>query len=417
MKAINFTKEKIGWMFYDFANQSFVTIMVTVLFSMYFKDIIVAQEEIGTALWARSVSISMILVALTAPFIGALADQTQSRKLSLIIVTYISILFTILLFFMKQGDILKTMIIFIVAKYCYTIGTVIYNSFLPDIAEKHELNRFSGLSWGIGYLGGLFALFAVMPIARLNLENYLNYRFSFILVAIIFFVFSIPTFIWLKEKKRNIKQQINGFKSMIHMTIQQLYDTAKSIRKYSELIKFLISFFLFSNGIFVVISFASIYGSTRFGMTEMNMITYFIIAQPSAFLGAWLFGYVVDWIGAKKAISITLIIWMIAIIGAYLVMNKSQFYFIGILAGFAMGSTQACSRTLLATLTPENKSAEFFGFYSVFASLATIAGLLIYGEISRITGNQKNAILSIIIFFILSFIVMQFVKLGRNHET
>ena len=405
MEKLTFNKEKIGWMFYDFANQSFVTVIVTVLFSMYFKDVIVGQEELGTALWGRAISISLFLVVLIAPLIGTMADFSNSRKLLLMIVTYTSIIFTVLLYFVKPGAVAMTMIIFIIAKFCYTIGTVFYNSFLPDIVEKHEIGRFSGLSWGIGYLGGLFSLLVVMPIIKLRLSDYLNYRYSFVVVAFIFTVFSIPTFVWLKERNRQKFERVN----YLVVGLKRLLNTAKNIKCYKELTKFLFSYFLFNNGIFVVISYASIYGSTQFDMTAMDMITYFIIAQPSSFLGATIFGYIFDKIGAKKSIIITLILWILVIIGAYFCINKYQFYVVGIGAGFALGSSQSCSRTFLALLTPSQKTAEFFGFYSVVGSFATILGLLFYGEISRITGDQKNAILSILLFFALGFIMMLFV--------
>ncbi len=406
MEKIKLTKEKVGWILFDFADSSFVTIIVTVLFSMYFKDIVVGKAEIGTALWGRAIGISMFFVAILAPIMGAVADYSHSRKKLLVIFSFITIIFTALLYTVMPQNIVKAMIFFIIANFCFNMANVFYNAFLPDIAEKHEIGRISGISWGIGYLGGLAALFLVLPIIQKELDNFLNYRLSFVMVAIFFLVFSIPTFIWLKERpSKNLTKR-----NYISTGLKRVIETAKNIKKFKELLKFLISYFLFNDGITVIISFAAIYGSTQFNMNAQEMIFYFILAQPASFLGAIIFGFVLDKIGAKKSINITLILWMFVVIGAYLCTTKYQFYLVGISAGFVMGSSQSNSRTMFAQLTPVKKASEFFGFYSVTGRLASIAGPLVYGEISRISGNQKNAIISILIFFVLGFIVLQFVN-------
>jgi UMF1 family MFS transporter len=410
MNKIKYTKEKIGWILYDFSNQSFITIIVTILFSMYFQNIVVGEGEYGTALWGRAISVSMILVVLFAPIMGAIADYSHSRKKLLFIFSYLTILFTMLLYFVNQGDIKKGLLFFIIANFGYSMCSVFYNSFLPDVAEKSEIGRLSGLSWGLSYLGGLLSLFIILPIVSLDLPNNLSYRYSFVLVALMFVVFSIPTFLWLKEKKKQIITSTN----YIIIGFNRLLETAKNIKQYKELLKFLLSYFLYTNGILVVVFFASIYGSTEFGMTPMDMLMYFIIAQPSSFLGAWLFGYVFEKLGAKKSISITLIIWFLVILGAYFAANKYQFYFVGVGAGFALGSSQGNSRALLALFTPTNRTTEFFGFYSVITCLGSIFGPFIYGEIARITNSQRNSVLSVLVFFLLGFIFLQFVNVDKG---
>jgi UMF1 family MFS transporter len=406
MQKLKLTKEKTGWIFFDFADSSFVTIIVTVLFSMYFKNIVVGKEEYGTVLWSVATSISLLFVVLLAPIMGAIADFSHSRKLLLVVSACVTIFFTALLFFVKEGDIYLAMLFFIVAFVPYNMCKVFHNSFLSDIAEKHEIGRISGISWGIGYLGGLIALLLVMPIVKLDLVNHLNYRFSFVVVALFFLVFALPTFILLKERQRPRIQRenyiIEGYNRILH--------TARNVRKYKELVKFLISYFFYNNGISVVIFFAAIYGSTRFNMSAMEMLFYFVLAQPSSFVGALIFGYILDKIGAKKSINYTLILWMFVILGAFFCASKSQFYIVGICAGFVIGCSQANSRTMFATLTPQEKSSEYFGFYGVTDALASIAAPLAYGLIAYLTGDQRYSILSVLVFFVLGFIMLQFVK-------
>ena len=410
MKKINLSSEKIGWFFYSFADSSYITVIVTVLFSLYFKEIIVGQAELGTALWGRAISISMLIVAFLAPIMGAVADYSHSRKLLLIICTYITIIFTALLFFLTPGQIGWAMLLLIIANSSFNMSNVFNNSFITEIAEQDEIGRISGLAWGIGYLGGLSALLIILPIINTNSHNYLNYRFSFLVVAIFFLIFSLPAFILLKGKR----QQKREAKSYLMIAISRLIDTGRQIKKYHELLKFLGSYFLYNDGITVVISFAAIYGSSRFGMSAQEMIIYFIFAQPSSFLGAFVFGYFYDRFGAKCSINISLIIWIFVIFGAYLCPNKNLYYLVGICAGFVMGATQSNSRTLFAMLSPRNKATEFFGFFSVTGRLASIIGPIIYGEVARITNNQKNSILSVLVFFIFGIIFFQFVNIKKG---
>jgi len=184
----------------------------------------------------------------------------------------------------------------------------------------------------------------------------------------------------------------------------------ENIRNLNELVKFILSYLIYNDGIVVVISFAAIYGSARFGMSGQQLIKYFIIMQPSSMVGAFVFGYILDKIGAKKTILISLLIWIIVVLGAFFCTTIQQYYIIGIIAGLAIGSSQSSSRAMLALLTPSDKTAEFFGFYSFSGRMASIIGPLVYGEIARITNDQRYSILSLIVFFVIGAIVLSTVN-------
>ena len=394
------TKNIVGWVMYDFANSSFTTIIVTVVYSVYFKKVVVNQGELGTALWGRAVSISMLMVAVSAPIFGAVADYSRSKKKFLFINCYLTVIFTALLYFVKAGNIFTGMLFFIIANFGFNSGNVFYNALLPDIASRDELGKVSGLGWGIGYIGGLISLVLVLPLVN----NHLT-RLVFPTVAVFFGLFALITFFLLKEVRKPSKRT-NYFKTAVNRIIKSF----ENIRRFRELVKFIISYLIYNDGIIIVISFAAIYGATRFGMNQKQLITYFIIANVTSMFGAIIFGYVLDKIGAKRTISVTLFIWLIVVIWAFFCKNAKEFYFVGMLAGIAIGSSQSSSRTMLALLTPREKTAEFFGFYSVTGRLASIFGPLVYGEISRITGNQRWAILSVIMFFVMGFFVLQTVN-------
>lgn len=393
-------KKIFGWVMYDFANSSFTTIIVTVIYSVYFKDVVVNAGELGTALWGRSVSISMLMVALLGPIFGAVADFSRAKKRFLFYTTYLTIIFTALLYFVKAGDITKGMIFFIIANFGFNSALVFYNALLPEIAARKDLGKVSGWGWGVGYLGGLTSLLLVLPLVHNKLI-----RLTFPAVALFFLIFSLFTFFLLKEFRRP-SRRTNYFRTAFN----RIRTSGRNIKKFNELVKFFISYLIYNDGIVIVISFASIYGATRFDMSPKQLITYFIFAQLTSVLGAFVFGYVLDKIGAKKTISITILIWICVILGAFFSQTIKHYYLVGMLAGIAIGSSQSSSRTMLALLTPDTKMAEFFGFYSFTGKMASIAGPLLYGEIARATGSQKWAIISVLFFFITGLIILQTVK-------
>jgi UMF1 family MFS transporter len=209
----------------------------------------------------------------------------------------------------------------------------------------------------------------------------------------------------LKEVRRPSKRT-NYFKT----ALRRIKTSAQNVSQFKELLKFIISYLIYNDGIVVVISFAAIYGASRFGMSTKQLITYFIIMQPTSMLGAFIFGYVLDKIGAKKTITISLIIWLAVVIWAFFCQSITEYYFVGLLAGIAIGSSQSSSRTMLALLTPDDKMAEFFGFYSFTGKMASIIGPVVYGEIARVTSDQRWAILAIGVFFLIGITILQSVN-------
>ncbi|MCK4957634.1 MAG: MFS transporter [Candidatus Cloacimonetes bacterium] len=403
----NSTKNILGWLMYDFANSSFTTIIVTVVYSVSFRNVVVNKGELGTALWGRAVSISMLFVALSAPIFGAIADYSRSKKKFLFINCYLTVIFTGLLYFVKAGDVFLGMLFFIIANFGFNSGNVFYNALLPDVASRENMGKISGLGWGVGYVGGLISLIMILPLVHNN-----QTRLVFPVVALFFGVFALFTFILLREVRKPSKRT-NYFKTAYH----RIMTTARHMKDFKELIKFILSYLVYNDGIIIVISFAAIYGSVRFGMDQKQLIIYFIIANLTSVIGSFLFGFITDKIGAKKTISVSLFIWIFVVLAAFFSSSIKQYYFVGALAGTVIGASQSTSRTMLALLTPDSKMTEFFGFYAVTGRIASIFGPLIYGEISRITGEQKWAILSVTVFFALGLILLNFVDEEKGKYT
>ncbi len=397
---LKLNKPLLGWMMYDFANSAFTTIIVTVVYSVYFINTVVGGDAgYGEMLWGRAIGISMTLVALTAPILGAVADYSRSKKKFLFINTYLTVIFTALLYFVGPGQISKGMIFFIIANYGFNSANVFYDAFLPEITTSDNIGKVSGFGWALGYLGGMLAL-----VLSLILLQY-DIRWVFPMISVHFFVFSLFTFFWLKEVRLPSKRT-NYFKT----AYMRVYNSLKNMRSYPELLKFMLSYFIYNDAITTVIVFASIYGITRFDMNTQDMLIYFILAQFTSILGSALFGWLTDKKGVKLSLSISLIIWISVVIWAFFCSTAFEYYFVGLLAGLAIGSSQSNSRTMLSMLTPNDRQAEFFGFYTLTGRLSSIIGPIMYGWIAHVTGDIRYSILSLLVFFLAGWIALQFVN-------
>ncbi|MGE5497641.1 MAG: MFS transporter, partial [Syntrophothermus sp.] len=362
-------------------------------------------------LWGLAVSISMILAAALSPPLGAIADSSRNRKRFLLLFTLVSIICTSLMYFVVEGLIAAGMLLFILANVGFEGGLVFYDAFLPDLTEKKNFGRVSGYGFAMGYMGAL----AVLVIVKLILpeqsspEYYFYIRLTFLIAAAFFLVFSIPVFLFVHEPEREYYDR----KAKISEGIRKSFSTFRDIffrAKYPSIRRFLIAFFLYNDAIITIIAFASIFASNILKMSDSQVIYFFIIVQSTAVLGSFIFGIISDHIGPRKTIRITLFIWIAVILGAYFINTVFEFYIVGLLAGLSIGSSQSCSRSLMALLTPREREAEFFGFYDgLFGKSSAIIGPLLYGIISDFS-NERFAALAIGSFFVAGLILLNKVE-------
>lgn len=398
------SKSTWGWMFYDFANSAFTTIIVSVVYSAYFIGTVVQGDPgYGEMLWGRAIGISMTLVAISAPFLGAAADYSRGKKRMLFLNCWLTVVFTALLWFVGPGDVTKGMIFFIIANFGFNSANVFYDAFLPEVSTPETIGKVSGYGWAFGYVGGLLSLLVSLALLKINV------RLIFPMIALHHFVFSLFTFFWLKESKRPV-QRSNYFK----IGFNRVWWSMKNLRKLPNLLRFIISYFVYNDGITTVIVFASIYGITRFGMTTQDMIIYFILAQFTSIAGSAIFGKLTDATNTKTSLSLSILIWITVVVWAFFCKSATEYYFVGLLAGLAIGSSQANSRTMLSQLTPLNKQAEFFGFYTLTGRISSIFGPILYGWIAHKTGDIRYSILSLLLFFVVGWILLQTVSLEEG---
>ena len=270
-----------SWSMYDFANQPFTTLVVTFIYSTYFVQAIALDQISGTVLWSRGIMVTALFVAFFSPLMGAIADQGGYRKTFLIFWTWICIIGSVMSFFALPGEIYKALIWFVIANIGFEMGGVFCNAYLPSIAPKEKIGRISGYGWSFGYVGGLISLVLVLflfvnpevPAFGFSKVDGENIRAANLLVALWFAIFSIPTFIWLKDRK--IEQKLS--KELVQSSYARLRTTFREIRKYRQISRFLLARILYNDGLITIFSFGGIYAAGTFGFTFNEIMIFGIV--------------------------------------------------------------------------------------------------------------------------------------------
>ncbi len=401
-------REITSWCLYDFANSAFTTLIVTFIFSEFFTRVIAADNISGTVIWSHAVNISAIIVALSTPVLGAIADFSRRKKLFLLLATLQTIIFTVMLFFVGPGMAFMAALLFVIANVGFEGANVFYNAFLPEIATSKNIGRISGYGWALGYIGGLAALVIALQMVQswVPEDAYLNVRSTNLLVAAWFAVFSIPIFLYLRERgvSRHVEQG-----TYVKEGFRRVFDTVRHLKRYREAAKLLLARLVYNDGLVTVFSFGAIYASAVFGMQTADVIKLGITLNLCAAVGAFALGFVNDWIGGKWTIVITLLVLIVAGLVGATAETRTGFWVAAVGIGLMVGPNQAASRSLLGVMIPEDKHGEFFGFFAFSGKLASVAGPFVYGSVVAASGSHRIAMASIVVFFVIGLVMLLFV--------
>ena len=393
-------KQIISWCLYDFANSFYSTVIIAVVFPVYFVKVIAPSPEIGDLWWGRSISISMIIVAFSSPLLGGIADYSGKRKTLLFYYTLVCVVSVVLLSLTGKGDLYLSTLLIILSNIAMEGATVFYNSYLPNIAKKQYYGRVSGWGFGLGYIGSMVSLlFSIFLIKKGMI--YLAWP----LVGVMFFLFSLPAFLFLPKD-----EVFSSLYKAAVMGINQTFTTLKKLFLNKQIRRFLIAYFVYKDAVNTVIVFSSIYASVTLSFNEKELMLLYLIVQFTAMIGAFGLSFPTDKWGAKKIVIISLFLWIIATIGAFIARDKTTFWFIAILAGFGLGSIQSASRSLFTGFIPYEKESEYFGVYSFIGKSSAVIGPFLFGTISYYTGSQRIAILTLVILFIIGLFFLVSVK-------
>lgn len=395
------------WTLYDFANTSFSVLILTVGYSIYFTTVVASGHRESDFLWGLAFSVSMLVTATISPILGAIADYSSAKKRFLLLFTLLCVISTGLLFFVEPGMILLGMLFLILGNIGFEGGLVFYDSFLPEITTERSYGRVSGYGFAMGYVGSLVMLAIAYPLFRGGFvdENLINVRLSFAIAAAFFAVFATPLFVTFHDNRPTQSRE----KTYLQIGVERVANTLRHMREHRNVGRFLISYFVFVDGVNTVIVFASIYALHTLHFETSEIIIFFATVQTSAIAGSAAFGILADHVGQKKTLSITLVLWIAVVSIAYFTTDKTIFYVVGMLAGIAMGSSQSTSRSLYAKLIPYERKTEFFGFYSFFGKSSAILGPFLFGLTSTYFG-QRVAVASVGLFFVTGLFLLQRVR-------
>jgi UMF1 family MFS transporter len=421
-------RERWSWYLYDFGNSAYASVVLLAVYSAYFQGEVVGGAE-GSRLWGISVAIAMLVVALLSPVLGAIADFAGSKKRFLLFFTVMACLFTAGLFFAKPGMIWIGMGFFILAEIGYRSAQVFYNGLLPEIAEPEEMGRISGNGWAVGTAGGIVCLLIILPLIVL-FEGTFIVRLSLVITAVFFAVWAVPIFLWLRERAQ--PQVLPEGENYLSVALTQLWMTIKTASQFKEFLKFMLAFVIYNDGIIMALDFAAIIGAVLFGMDQQMLIVFVIVVQVTNVVGAVVFGQLVDRIGGKRSLFLSLGLMVVVIVWLYLNQTQTGYFLIGALAGFAMAGAQSVSRTMVAIFAPKGQSAEFYGFFSVAGRTSSFIGPVVYGFIAAEAAlwfqaqgqggslaeqsGQRMAILSIAAFILVGMVVLAFVDENKARE-
>ena len=394
-------KQIISWSLYDFANQPYTTLIITFIYSAFFVNYIAGDEQQGTFLWANAISITAITVAFISPILGAFADNTGYRKSFLVFFTLICCLFTSLLYFPDKGDVFLALTFVVISNISFEMGTVFCNSYLNDLSSKKNIGKISGNAWGLGFVGGLLAL--LVSFLLFDVNNSSEVKQVNLFVAAWFLIFSLPTFFFLKDSKR---QKIN--KENISSSFNSILQTFKEISKYKIIVRFLIARLFYNDGLITIFALGGIYAIGTLNFTMQEVLILGIVLNVFAALGSFVFGLIEDRIGVRKVINLSLVVLVIstflAFISPWTIYPKLFFWISGVLLGTMVGPNQSCSRSYMAQIIPEDKKNEFFGFYAFTGKATSFLGPLMFGFLTKIY-SQQIGLLSVLVFFIIGLII------------
>ena len=396
-------RAQFAWVMYDWANSAFVTTITAAVLPVYYSSVAAVGllPNLRTAYWGYTSTIALLLVAFLGPVLGAMADFSGAKKKYLTRFALIGITGAALLFFVREGNWLMASIFYIIGSVGFSGANVFYDSLLPHVADEDERDQLSSRGYAFGYLGGgiLLAInLAMIMTAPDAAATALMSRISFLMVAVWWLVFTIPLWKWVPEPVRRILKGEENF-NPVQASFSRLAHTFGEVRKYKELFKFIVAFWLYNNGIGTIITMATIYG-TELEFSSTTTIGTLLMVQFVAIPFALLFGWLGKKIGTKKSILISLGIYSIIAIGGYFMYQEIHFWILGFGVATVQGGSQALSRSLFSRMLPKSQSAEFYSFFSVSEKVAGSFGPFLFGIVSTIMGGSRLSIVSLIIFFI-----------------
>jgi UMF1 family MFS transporter len=400
---------RFGWCLYDWANSAFATVILAAVLPVYFVALVPDSGAVislggwqhrlpASALWGYAVSGSMLIVAVTAPWLGGLADRRGWRKQLLVAFCLCGVSATALLFLTGPGQYLLAASLFVIGNIGFSSGNIFYNAYLTVLAGPGGTDRLSAQGFATGYVGGGLMLAAVFVLIQFSeqlgfADRAAATRFGFLLTGLWWLVFALPTFILLPKSEPSAHSKVNPFRAYLN--------TFRDMLRYRDLSLFLLAFLFYNDGIQTVIAVSAIFAREELALSQGSILGCFLMIQFLAMPGALLFGRLADRFGAKRSIMLSLVLFIGVCGYAYVMQSSLEFWILGAVIALILGGSQAISRSLFASMAPQQRSAEFFGLYAISARFASLFGPLTFALITDLTGSSRGAILALAVFFMI----------------
>ena len=411
-----------AWAMYDLANSAFMTTVVGAVFPIYFSAVAAAEmpAPMATARFAAATTIALAIVAVLAPFLGALADFAAMKKKLLAAFLILGVGASGGMFFIHRGEWMLGAGLFILANIGASGSFIFYDALLPHVARADEMDRVSTAGYALGYLGG-GVLLAVnlawiqFPTAFGMADAAAGSRWAFLSVAVWWLLFSVPLFRRVPEPPRALAVGESGDFSPVRGALGRMRVTLRELRTYPQALMLLVAFLVYNDGIGTIIRMATVYG-TEIGIGQGALMGAFLIVQFVGIPFAFLFGGLASRIGAKRSIFVALAVYAGVSVLGYYMKTAAHFLILAVLVGMVQGGCQALSRSLFASMIPRHRSTEFFAFFAVFEKFAGILGPAIFAGTIALTGSSRNAILAVITFFLVGGGLLAFVNVPEGQR-
>lgn len=371
----------LAWQMYDFAD----TIYSMNVYTVYFGLFLASAFRHGSTDFGWALTIANLVVALTSPLLGAMSDASQRRLPFLRFFAILTALSTALI--PLGHSYIWAVVMFILSYTFYSTASNFYQALLPGLCNEENVSRVSGLGVALGYVGSIAGVASMM----LLVKGPTDYPLVFPVSAALFFVFALPALLVVPD----FAPATQRVKFNLREAYSRVAGTLANARKYPGLFRFLVADFIYENAIAAVIGFMSIYAKTVVGFNDADLQSFFIFSTVFAVLMGLIFGRVVDWLGPKRSVMITLLIWLITFPLVTFASTPGELRLVGPLAGIGLAAVWISSRTYLVALSPVEKSGEFFGLYSLSGKSAGVMGVLVWTLVLSVLKRSLGEILAL----------------------
>jgi len=401
-----------SWALYDWANSAFFTIILTFVFAQYFSVSVVQDEVAGTNAWGNIVGISGVFIAILAPMLGAIADQSGRRKPWLISFTLLCVLSCAMLWTVtpNQDQFWNAALWVGLGTLGAEFAFIFYNAMLPDLASQERTGRWSGWAWGLGYVGGVTSLVVALygfietdaRLFSLDRDQAEHVRATFVLVAVWYLVFALPAFIFTPDRPPTGL----SLGAAARAGLVQLKESIAHVRQYRDIVRFLIARMLYTDGLATIFTFGGVYAAGTFNMAPTEVLQFAIALNVTAGIGALGFAWIDDALGGRNTILLALVGLGSSALAILLVESATAFWVWGMILGIFVGPLQSASRSHLARVAPPHLQTQMFGLFAFSGKATAFAGPLLVGWVTAVTDSQRWGMSTILVFLLVGFILM-----------